>query len=204
MSKQQVFERLQANMETFKNQSQEIGYKHLTEMVDAVEERLILCPASTRTNYQGCYPGGLVEHSLRVTSLMFALQAAYDLHNKVDNSSILLTGLFHDIGKLGTLKQDYYFSKDSDWHRKQGILFETNPRLISMPVSLRSLWWLQEHKIQLTEEEHYAISSVKDRSSRPGEDSLPITNEPILGVILQQAVKVACMERKGKTSVFDQ
>jgi response regulator RpfG family c-di-GMP phosphodiesterase len=168
-------------------------------LVDKLEEPLLVAPASTRTEYQGAYPGGLVEHSLNVVKTMAALNKAYEANLQAEE--IVVTGLFHDIGKIGNGKKDYYLPKNSDWHNKQGIMYETNPDFVNTPVSLRSLYLLQSFGIALEENEHYAISSIRDRA-RPGEESLPVGNEPMLAVVLQQAVRTTALRNRGRTSLL--
>jgi len=173
--------------------------KQLLVLVDKVEESLVLAPASTRTEYQGAYPGGLVEHSLGVLKTMVVLNKAYEAN--LQSEELVITGLFHDIGKVGNGRQDYYLPKNSEWHNKQGIMYEINPNLVSIPVSLRSLFLLQSFGVQLTENEHYAISSIRDRL-RPGEEAIPVNNEPMLAVVLQQAVRTTVLRNRGKTSLL--
>ena len=169
------------------------------ELVNALEENLIIAPASTRTEYHGAFPGGLVSTSLNVVKTMGALNKVYEAG--LETETLVVTGLFYDIGKCGTTTDPYYIPKMSDWHRQQGIMYEVNDKLIPMSVASRSLFALQSFGIWLSGEEHYAISSVKDRF-RFGEESLAVTHEPILAVVLQQAVRMVCMKGSGKTSLL--
>lgn len=191
-----------ANIETFKKLVKDKIVNgrsaKLLKLIDAVEETLITAPASTRIEYQGAFPGGLVDHSIRVVKTMVALNKAYETNLTADE--IVLTGLFHDIGKVGNGKNDYYLPKNSEWHRKQGINFEINPDLIEMPVCQRSLFLLQKFEVILTENEHFAIASVRDRV-RYGEESVPGSNEPLLALVLQQAVRTTVLRNRGRTSL---
>jgi len=173
--------------------------EQLLALVDKVEETLLVAPASTRTEYQGAFAGGLVDHSLKVVKTMVALNKAYEAN--LSASEIVLTGLFHDIGKVGNGTREYYMPNNSDWHNKRGIMYDINPDLINIPVSQRSLFLLQAHGVILSENEHYAIASIRDRA-RTGEESLPITNEPMLAVVLQQAVRTTCLRNQGRTSLL--
>lgn len=192
------------NIETFKkligdkvaDSSRKTG---LLSLVDKVEETLILAPASTRTEYHGAYPGGLVDHSIKVLKTMGALNKAYE--SNLNTESMIVVGLFHDIGKCGTIERPYYLPKNSEWHNKQGIMYEINPDLVNMPVSLRSLFLIQSFGVRLTADEHYAISSVKDRS-RTIEENVMTQNEPFLAVVLQQAVRVVSLRGSGKESIL--
>lgn len=192
------------NIETFKrvvsekitDPSRKTG---LLGLVDKIEETLILAPASTRIDYHGAFPGGLVDQSLKVLKTMSALNRAYEAN--LSTEGLVITGLFHDIGKCGTLERPYYLPKSSDWHNKQGIMYEINPDLVNMPVSLRSLYLLQSAGVKLSADEHYAISTIKDRS-RTTDENMMVQNEPILAVVLQQAVRMVCLRGSGKASLL--
>jgi hypothetical protein len=168
-------------------------------LIDKVEETLVIAPSSTRTEYHGAFPGGLVDHSIKVLKTMGALNKTYEAN--IDTESLVVVGLFHDIGKCGTVESPYYLPKLSDWHNKQGIMYEINPTLVNMPVSLRSLFLLQSFGVKLSSNEHYAISSVKDRS-RTIEENVLTQNEPMLAVILQQAVRVVSLRGSGRSSIL--
>lgn len=199
-----IINKLQSNWTTFKGlASSKLTDKRfggIADLMESEEERIITCPASTRIDYHGAYPGGLVEHSLRVVKIMSDLNKTYGA--ELPSDSIVVCGLFHDFGKIGNEKHDYYVEKASDWHNRQGIMYETNQSLSSTAPALRSLWWLGRKGVALTEQEFLAIASIKDRSSRDDE-SVPVNGESMLSVILQQAVKVACLRGRGKNSVVE-
>lgn len=167
----------------------------LLALVDKVEETLILAPASTRTEFHGAFAGGLVDYSLKVVKTMGALNRAYEAN--LGTESIVVTGLFHDIGKCGNGEREYFLPKNSEWHNKQGIMYEVNPDLPNMTVSLRSLYLLQNFGVKLTADEHYAISSIKDRS-----ESQVVTNEPMLALVLQQATRVVAIKGASRSALL--
>lgn len=192
------------NIETFKRLVSEkvvdVARKTaLLSLIDSLEETLILAPSSTRTDFQGAFPGGLVDHSLKVLKTMSSLNRAYEAN--LGTESLVITGLFHDIGKCGSEGRPYYLPKSSEWHNKQGIMYEVNPDVINMSVSLRSLFILQNAGVRLTSDEHYAISTVKDRV-RATDENLIVANEPILAVVLQQAIRVVSLKGSGRTSLL--
>lgn len=190
------------NIETFKGLIKSKApsrSERLLDLVSLLEENLIVAPASTRTEYHGAFPGGLVSTSLGVVKAMGALNKVYEAG--LDAENLVVAGLFYDIGKCGDEKTPYYVPKNSDWHRQQGIMYDVNPELLPMSVANRSLYLLQSAGIWLTKEEHYAISSIKDKF-RFGEESLATGHEPMLAVVLQQAVRVVCMKGSGKTSLL--
>lgn len=169
---------------------------------DEMEGRMMMCPASPRTEFYGAYPGGLIQAALSTHKIMYDLDKVYG--TELSPSSLIVTALFHDLGKIGSEKFDYFVEKDSDWHRKMGIMYDINPKLLGVSPSARSLWWLTDSGVKLTEEEFFAISSVKDRFDRDvTEAPTSGSTESMLTVILQQAIKVVSMRGKGKNSVIN-
>ena len=125
-------------------------------MLESLGERLSTCPASSRLDQYSAFPGGLIQHSLDVTSTMRKINESHDLG--LSTSSILRVGLLHDIGKVGSTDQDYFILQDSDWHReKLGQMFKFNENLSRMSVSHRSLCLIQQFGITLEPEEWIAI-----------------------------------------------
>lgn len=170
------------------------------KLCDDLHDRLAVCPASTRTDYVGCFTGGLVWHSLNVLKSLKGLRTAFDLENKVSADSIILLGLFHDLGKVGNAKEDYYLPQQSDWHRNKGMLFEVNESLSSIPVATRTLWWLNQYGIPLSENETHALASL---AKTPAEavSFTPSLRDPWEAFLLQTAVRGTCISEHGITSL---
>ncbi len=168
----------------------------LDSLCDEVEERFSLCPASTRTEFVGAYPGGLVSHSLDVLKIMKELNKIYNANLSVDN--LIITGLFHDIGKIGTLEEEYYLVQESDWHRKRGMVYEINSNIPKVPVAVRSVWWLTSSGVQLSEHELHALLSLQHIDRMYSQD---LYNVPLLTLILQQAVRATCVINAEKKTV---
>lgn len=165
-----------------------------------VNERLMVAPASTRTEFVGAYPGGLVESSLQTAKLMNKLNKAYEANLSLD--SIILCGLFSSIGKIGTETDDLYIPNDSDWHRNRGMMYEYDREVGKTPFAVRSLWWLNNAGVGLTEDEIHAISSLATYG-KVDSDGQALFNVPMLVVVLQNAYRVVCQNSTGKTSVID-
>jgi len=156
----------------------------IVDLVTAFADRIATCPSSTRDSYTGCYPGGLVECSLRITSAMRKLADVYKLD--VAPSSIFKIGLLHDIGKIGDLDNDLFLPQDSQWHRdKLGELFKYNENVSRMPHADRTMFLLQHFGIKLTHDEYVAIAQAHglgDEKRRFFGD-----NVPPLAMILRHA-----------------
>lgn len=170
----------------------------LLGLCEELKDRLAATPASTQHKFVGAFPGGLVNHSLNV------LRIAKDLNEAcragIDSDSIIITSLFHDIGKVGNADHDHYNEKKSSWHNERGIMFEINEEIENIPVAHRSLWWINGSGCPLSEQELAAISSLANVGHTTFSNNF--YNAPMLSIILQTAVRVACVQASGKTSVL--
>lgn len=126
------------------------------DMWGAVGMEYASAPASTREEYHSCFPGGLMFHSLNVVRNLRDLEKTL-APGRWAISTLIFVGLFHDLGKVGDGQNPFYVPHPSDWHRKQGILYEANPRCIQLPSAERSLYILQSFGIPLSDEEYMAI-----------------------------------------------
>ena len=186
------------NFELFKAQTAKLGAKagNLSTFLDQNAERVMLAPASTKRDYTCCHPGGLVEHSLRVLQNAAKLRQAYNLMDTVSTQSVILTSLYHDIGKVGTEAKEYYVDNNSDWHRdKLGVYYNVADRFQHIPVSQLSLYTLSQNNVDIDIDEWYAMSMVGSKGQK---EDLPVQGEPWISIVLSQAIKAACVQGKGK------
>lgn len=187
------------NWDTYVSQLSKLTDKNsninvFTQQINELD--IITTPASTKTDLVCAYPGGLVEHSLRVLSYVAKLRKVYAVEKEITSSSAILVSLLHDIGKLGEGTKPYYLDKVDEWKKsKLGQMYEINPKIAHVPVPQLSLKFLMDNSFSLDIEEWYAISNVR---SDPREQYVQ-KNEPKLSVILNQAITWACLEGKGKT-----
>lgn len=168
----------------------------LKELVEFFGERFALAPASTRVAYHACYPGGLVDHSIRVLSFALKLRTAFSLEEKISKESVIVAALFHDLGKVGDETNDYYVEQPSDWHReKLGELYKTNESLTFMPHCHRSIWLLQQFGVKLTQDEFLAIMTHDGQYIN--ENKSYAQKEVPLAIILHMADYLATKAEKG-------
>jgi hypothetical protein len=189
------------NWENLKSQVLKLTNKttNLEQFLDKVQDEMMTAPASTRLDLVCSYAGGLVEHSLRVFVYMAKLRKIYDLEKVIPVESVILCALLHDLGKIGDELKNYYLDQKDDWKKnKFNQNYEINEIFAAIPVSQLTLRWLSKYSFNLDNDEWYAISSVRDPHK---DESVPVKNEPLLAVILQQAVKMACIKGKNKKEV---
>ena len=97
----ELYENLEQTIEeTFDGTQKDNIFRFLEHFKD----RILETPASAKISYHNCFPGGLLDHTLRVieTSLFLAeyinTLGAKHTHTKKD---IVLASMFHAAGKLG-------------------------------------------------------------------------------------------------------
>lgn len=193
ITKQEI-EKVQENWTKFIGLVQKISNEDLREgllaMSESLKDRLAVCPASTRTDYIGAYMGGLVETSLQTAKLMNNLNKAYDTTDKVDLDSIIVCGLFSQLGKIGSETDHLYLEKESQWHNDRGIMFDYNPKVAGIPVAVRSIWWMSSrYGINLSVDELYAISSLATLG-QVQQSNTELYSSPLLAAMLQHATRV--------------
>ena len=119
-------EELVANYEKFRklinNTFEGERLESLNKMYDHFEERIIYTPASSVEHYHNAFPGGYIDHVLRVTRNalgILELQEKWGLDMKgLTKESIIFTALHHALGKLGSVDEDIYIKNG----RKNGMV----------------------------------------------------------------------------------
>lgn len=125
-------------------------------------ERIAIIPASQKKEYHNCFPGGYVDHVIRVIECslkqhqiweeMGANTSTYTLEE------LIFSALNHDLGKLGDKDNDAYIPQTDKWRRdKLGEQYMFNEQLTFISVPDRSLFLLQQHGIQYSQNEMLAI-----------------------------------------------
>lgn len=164
-------------------------------LVDHLGERLALCPASSRKEFHAAFPGGLVDHSLRVLSNALKICKAFNYD--ISRESLIIGCLLHDLGKCGDLDDDYYVPQTDSWRaEKLGETYTRNSKLQYMTVPHRGVWLCQHFGLRLTQEEFLAIvlnDGQYDEVNAPYK-----MKEPNLAIVVHMADLLATREEKEK------
>jgi len=168
----------------------------LQNLMEDLGERFFEAPASGKLAFHNCMPGGLCEHSLRVYSIFKNLVKSYGDSNW-DEDDILIAGLFHDLGKVGTLDKPYFVPKNSQWHlEKMGMVYESNPELPFMPHAQRSLFLLQHYNVKLND---LVYGAILIHDGQYVDENKPYKmNEGKFAILLHMADRLACEIEKEK------
>lgn len=133
----------------------------LIKMYEKLADRVLTAPASSHSTRHNCWPGGYIDHVNRVVKCALELYSTWDrLGSNTKNytkEELVFAAINHDLGKVGSSTDDYYVPNDSDWHVKRGQIYKINPKLQFMKVPDRSIFLLQEHGVEFSENEYLAI-----------------------------------------------
>ena len=110
-------------------------------------------PASTR--FHGNYEGGLLEHSMKVYEILKDKIAKSVIDIEIQDESVILIALLHDICKVNFYKVDYRNAKNEfgEWEK---VPYYTVDDTIPYGHGEKSVMMITEY-IKLTVEEKYAI-----------------------------------------------
>jgi hypothetical protein len=171
-------EQIKENWDTFLNVIEEYissdRANKLIEFYTRHEERFALMPASHKAQYHNCFPGGYIDHVLRVVNAALKLDNVWREMGMVDTYTIeelVFSALNHDLGKFGTEEQASYIEQTDQWRRdKLNETYMFNDRLEYMTVPDRGLHLLYTLGIVPTKNEMLAIKlhdGLYDDSNKP-------------------------------------
>ena len=184
--KQLTEQQLVANLEKFydlinKHMPNNERTKKLVKFYKGIEVALLTSPASTKINHHNCFIGGYVDHVIRVVEAALVMDKVWDKFGQIKTHTteeLVFSAINHDLGKLGTNEKPFYIPQASEWHQKnQGKYFTYNPEITHMRVAHRSLFYLQQAGIPVTENEYIAILT-HDGLYESGNEAYLITHSP--------------------------
>jgi len=152
-------------------------------MLEELGERIVTCSATTERHQPGCGPGGLIETSLDVTKRMSTLSKALEIDVKPE--SVILVGLFHNIGMIGDRNTPYLVEQKSNWHIERGHMYTYHENIAKMPIQHRSLYLLQSFGVELDYDEWTSILLAGGLHRE--ENRFYGGHEPSLAILLTQA-----------------
>jgi hypothetical protein len=138
-------------------------------------ERIMLMPASHKKEYHNAFPGGYVDHVLRVVQSALKLNKVW-VEMGVDTSTytveeLVFASLNHDLGKMGDEQNESYIPQTDQWRKeKLGEDYKFNDRLEYMSVPDRGLHLLMSHNVTFSRNEMLAIKlhdGLYDDANKP-------------------------------------
>jgi len=136
----------------------------LLDFYSKYSERIALMPASHKKEYHNAFPGGYVDHVLRVIDCALKLNNVW-IEMGVDDSTytkeeLVFSALNHDLGKIGNEENESYIPQTDQWRKeKLGEDYTFNNKLPFASVPDRGLFLLQQHGIQYSFNEMITIQT---------------------------------------------
>jgi 23S rRNA maturation-related 3'-5' exoribonuclease YhaM len=131
----------------------------IRKLIEELGQRFFTAPASGSIHKHDAEPGGLLTHSLSVFKNLMLLNNA--LGKDLPLESLIICGLFHDLGKIGTLEGlDMYVPVTENWRVQKGYRYEHNKEIKDgLTHAQRSVRLLSHYGVKLTDDEYFAILS---------------------------------------------
>ena len=134
---------------------------NVLKLFEYFEDRMSIAPASAKEYYHNAFPGGYVAHINHVTDLALKIKNMWETEGARINftdEELVFSALFHDLGKVGDLNDDYYVPNDSQWHREhQGKIYSFNKLANFMLVADRTFYLLNQFLIKYSINEFLGI-----------------------------------------------
>ena len=135
--------------------------ENLKRMYEDLDQELAEAPAAAVQHHHNAFPGGYLDHVLRVYDISVEMTKTFHAFGgelNFTSQELQFATLHHDLGKLGEPSEPYYVEQDSDWHRKTlGQNYKYNNTIQYMSVTDRAHYMLQQYDIKITKNEWLGI-----------------------------------------------
>ena len=135
--------------------------ENLKRMYEDLEQELAEAPAAAVHHHHNAFPGGYLDHVLRVHDISVEMTKTFNAFEgelNFTSQELQFATLHHDLGKLGEPGEPYYMEQDSEWHRKTlGQNYKYNNTIQYMSVTDRAHYMLQQYDIKITKNEWLGI-----------------------------------------------
>ena len=169
-------------------------------LTDCLKERMMFAPASTKDWFNNAFPGGYLDHILRVNKIANQLHKLYSFHEANESYTVEelnFVSLFGQLGKLGDWDSEYFTKNNSDWHVKNlGMVYKFNENVPAMKIYDRTMYLLQDASIKISHNEYLAIRNQEglfDESNKfyfySGQKETKLRTH--LPLLLHQAIQTA-------------
>lgn len=133
----------------------------LQQFYNKHQEELMIMPASHKRAYHNAFPGGYVDHVIRVIESALKLNKVWKDFGVEENwtdEELVFSCLNHDLGKMGDEDNYSHLPSQDEWRKKNmGEMYQFNKKLTYMSVPDRSIKLLVDNGILPTENEWLSI-----------------------------------------------
>lgn len=136
----------------------------LLDFYNQYADRIMLMPAAHKKEYHNAFPGGYVEHVIRVVRCALKQHQLW-ADEGVDTDTytveeLVFAAINHDLGKMGDEENEAYIPQTDQWRKdKLGEDYMFNDKIAFASVPDRGLYLLQSHGVQYTFNEMVGIQT---------------------------------------------
>jgi len=127
-------------------------------------ERVVMAPASSYEFFHSAWPGGYIDHVLRVIQFSLHIHQTYEkLGLSIKGYTVeelVFAAMHHDFGKMGYPgegNEHYIENTDEWWRTNRGKMYDVNENIANMSIPDRSIYLLQHYEIPISQNEFLAI-----------------------------------------------
>jgi len=157
------------------------------ELEDFLGDALYTSPASTTLSMVGCYPGGLLNHTIKACKYAVKVNDILPETLKQPVSSIVKVVFLSQIGKVFM-----FCPVTEEWKLKQGKMYDFCDDTVRLRVGERSIYYATNYGVKLTEEEYQAILNL----DKDDEDKMAKYFSSPLTQVIKWGFELAIMEEK--------
>ena len=157
------------------------------ELLDFLGDNLYTAPASTRLTMAGCYPGGLLNHTIKACKYAIKVNDILPEALKQPVPSIVKTIFLSQIGKVFM-----FCLTENEYQKKQGVMYDFCDDIVRLKVSERSVYYAMKYGVQLKEEEFQGILNL----DKDDDDKQAKYFSSLLTQIIKWGFEIATMEEK--------
>lgn len=150
---------------------------------------LFTAPATHRDDLYNAFPGGLIDHTLRLTSYAMKINKILPSKLFINEKSLIKVCFLSHIGRTFL----YQFN-DSDWHVKNGMPYKYITNITALHTGERSVFYAVSNGIELSSEEYQAIINF----DKAPDDSMALFHTETIGDVLKMGNTLAITEEKNK------
>jgi len=166
------------------NQKYNIMTKELEEFLG---DDFYTSPASTTLTMVGCYPGGLLHHTIKACKYAIKINEILPEAIRQPAPSIVKAVFLSQIGKVFM-----FCPATEEWKLKQGKMYDFCDDVVRLRVGERSAYYATKYGVKLTEEEYQAILNL----DKDDEDKMAKYFSSSLTSIIKWGFEMAIMEEK--------
>jgi hypothetical protein len=158
-------------------------------LIEFLGEDYFLAPASPSLDFYGAYPGGLLDHTIKICKYSLNINEILPEHVRLENSKILKTVFLSQIGKVFLFKFN-----QNEWQRtNQGKIYAyRDGEMVALRVGERSAYYAIKYGCKLDEEEYQAIVNI----DKDNDDKMAKQHSSILAKIIKHGFELALIDEK--------